>query len=499
MTTQMVIVQNSQSIDNLRVQVRSRDDRYKVSGDVLQIPALTNRTELNQMIKVMLKSNSIELEDKTDFIFYIDDKQIINSVSSFLEENKLEKEILHVIEFEPELPEPQPDHTIPHPDWIGAVQSFNNDRYATGCFDGSVSVFIDGHLEPFLVSDNEQIHTAQVNSICWLNSTTRFISASDDGFANIWEIKDSKIYRIRQLEHYAEVKSLDALGSDTQRILTAGVDRCIRLWIDDKEVSDGEVISLKRKKRTSQQFDPKKNAIMTLKDCHSNDISSVRWISGNECASASWDQSIKLWDINSAQSTHTFAGNQPFLSIDYSPLNKLLIASSTDHTVRLYDPTRCSDSNLLSNKFTDHRRWVYQCRWCPSNEYIFCSADGIGNVRLWDIRYPSIVKLHICRHKGIVFALNCDRMILTDSFSDRMKLTDSLSYRMILTDSFSDRMILTDYVSDRIIVFDSFSDRVILFDSFGDWMKLTDSLSDRMTLTYSLNDRMMLTDLLAIG
>jgi WD40 repeat protein len=49
----------------------------------------------------------------------------------------------------------------------------------------------------------------------------------------------------------------------------------------------------------------KKECRLTI-NAHNENVSSIGWNSPNELVSCSWDQTIKLWNMDTVQSTQTF-------------------------------------------------------------------------------------------------------------------------------------------------------------------------------------------------
>src|SRR5438105_3743073 len=72
---------------------------------------------------------------------------------------------------------------------------------------------------------------------------------------------------------------------------------------------------------------------------HSGTVWSVVWSSGGRLlASASADQTIRLWDAATGQQTRTLEGHTASIGgISFSADNRLLASKSDDETVRLWD------------------------------------------------------------------------------------------------------------------------------------------------------------------
>ena len=82
---------------------------------------------------------------------------------------------------------------------------------------------------------------------------------------------------------------------------------------------------------------------MTLKG-HKEAISAVQWTDSSEICTASWDHTLRLWDIEIGGIKSEIVGNKSFFDASWSPLNGLVITASADKHIRLYDP-RCTGTS----------------------------------------------------------------------------------------------------------------------------------------------------------
>lgn len=101
---------------------------------------------------------------------------------------------------------------------------------------------------------------------------------------------------------------------------------------------------------------------------------------------ASWDHSIKLWDVFVGQETRTLKSvNKIFLSIDYSPLNQLIAAGLNDSHIRLFDP-RSNEGATVKSTLSSHAGWCPSVSWSRTNEHLLVSGSYDMKAKLWDIR-----------------------------------------------------------------------------------------------------------------
>jgi WD40 repeat protein len=99
-------------------------------------------------------------------------------------------------------------------------------------------------------------------------------------------------------------------------------------------------------------------------------------------ASASWDKTVRLWDVvgrQPASPTHVLQGHTNWVnSVSFSPGGRQLASGSWDGTVRLWSVPEGVPGPVL-----EHADFVRCVAFSCSN--MLASAGGDGIVRLWDV------------------------------------------------------------------------------------------------------------------
>ena len=101
---------------------------------------------------------------------------------------------------------------------------------------------------------------------------------------------------------------------------------------------------------------------------------------GGTLASGSWDQTVRLWDVEIEQLLHILTGHtNEVLSVAFSLDGKTLVSSDWDGTIRLWNPS----TGKLKRTLTDHRGGVGSVVFSPDGK-ILASGSADQTVLLWN-------------------------------------------------------------------------------------------------------------------
>ncbi|TBU34793.1 WD40 repeat-like protein [Dichomitus squalens] len=237
---------------------------------------------------------------------------------------------------------------------------------AVGCYD-SVLRICDSEGKAYFT--HTQHDKGPIFAVRFSPSGRWFLSASLDGSACIWDVKEKKLHRQFSLHRQC---CLDADWISDLQFVTSGSDA--RIYVNDLD---------------SQK------PLRTLLG-HQNEINQVKCNpSKTRLASCSDDMTGRIWNIENVdplrhvQDSHSIVlegHTGPVSHIVWSPItpsgeHELVATSSFDGTSRIWD----SVTGECLCSFDDHKKNVYALAFSPDGRHI-ATAGGDGCLHIYDIR-----------------------------------------------------------------------------------------------------------------
>ncbi|MBT2524434.1 helix-turn-helix domain-containing protein [Streptomyces sp. ISL-99] len=227
-------------------------------------------------------------------------------------------------------------------------------------------------------------------------------SGSADRTVKIWDVRRLRV-RATLTGHSDDVNAV-AYGEDGATVVSAGGDGTAKVW------------------------DTASHRVTATLAGHTDYVLGAAVSGGHVVATAGFDQSVVLWDLDRAALTA-----RPFAEAWQSavaPDGRLLASASVDRTVKLWDVRR----HRLLTTLTGHTGSVFGVTFSPDGR-LLASAGADRTVRLWDVRRHRLLTT-LTGHTGSVFgiAFSSDGHLLASASADRtVKLWDVRRHRLLTT------------------------------------------------------------------
>jgi len=169
--------------------------------------------------------------------------------------------------------------------------------------------------------------------------------------------------------HNGWVTALATSADNPDVLVSASRDKSILVWKLTRE--DGDKYGVPKKASKG----------------HSHFVSDVVISSDGQFAlSGSWDSTLRLWDLNTSNTTRRFVGHErDVLSVAFSADNRQIVSGSRDKTIKLWN-------TLGECKYTikedSHTEWVSCVRFSPNPQNpLIVSAGWDKMVKVWNLQH----------------------------------------------------------------------------------------------------------------
>jgi len=247
-------------------------------------------------------------------------------------------------------------------------------------------------------------HTDFIMSITIKNNL--IITSSKDDTMRIWKI----IYN--ENNRYETIKCIGVLKGHSESVNCADIytkkntkdnlvisgckDGSIKLWnFNNNNDSTDDIIEI--------------NESLASKAIHDDEINSIKFApNGKMFASASYDKSIKLFELNSTNNNfnliHTLSGHKKGVTdISFSPYAKILVSCGTDKLIKMWNLT---DFSCL-NTYEGHLSSVLKIEWIYRGTHLI-SGGCDGLIKLWNVKTSENI-LTLDAHEGKIWTLDINR------------------------------------------------------------------------------------------
>ncbi|ETO12238.1 WD-repeat protein [Reticulomyxa filosa] len=376
------------------------------------------KEEIQIIIHHWIRTLDIKLGWIKDF-----DKLVVNYVSAVFMFDKFYSSSKLINTF--------PGHT--NAVWSIDYSTFDDNRFiCSGSSDQTVRVW-DADNNKQIQSFNESscsVYCVKFSQYHYRHHCQNVICFSSyDKNIRFWDFKCNKQLQIFN-EHTGRVGGIEFSQFNGGRYLCSGsIDKTIRLWDVEKSKS---LHVFKGHKRTVSCVDI--SPLQSNNKDDNNKMNNIGVIGGNgyTICSGSYDETIRIWDIEKTKQFNEFQGHKSIVnSVKYgsNELVNTILSGSYDKSVRLWDIR----SSQKIQVFNGHTSFVYAVEYSLvmensiGNLNVICSGSLDNTIRFWDIR-SNKHELYIIKGNYEDYGICCLKFIALKKKSDNALYDLNLCY-----------------------------------------------------------------------
>lgn len=228
-------------------------------------------------------------------------------------------------------------------------------------------------------------HTRAVKALAWSPQGDSLASAGDDGTIRIWDLVGRKEKAQLRPGTTGPVEDL-AWSPDGTYLASGGHDYLVRVW----NITKGEYLGAftERIKRFMRE-EGFEFAVAMKNVSHEDIVFSISWApNGKKLASASWDQTVAIWDVASGKQRVDIRNRQGWITtVAWSPHGDQVAFGGYDQVVHIYNGA----SGKEIKKLEGHGGWIRSLAWSPDGRHL-ASSDYDRKILIWNLETGQIEK-----------------------------------------------------------------------------------------------------------
>ena len=245
---------------------------------------------------------------------------------------------------------------------------------ATGSDDGDIQIWDAETGESVLILTG---HNSAINSLKFVASTRRLVSASSDCTVRVWDESTATCLNV-YTGHKAPILGLSA-SSDGIMVASGSEDSEVHLWNID-----------------GTPLKQMMGHTAAVRACTFNQ-------DATRLATASLDKTVRIWDVASGECLFVFEHVGRVYDVQFSSNSKKCISSSSFATCTVWDiESAKADNNEPEKTFKTGSGSCFSCNFVGLDKQL-CMASEQGTVFFWDIDDTKSPILELKAHSEIVF------------------------------------------------------------------------------------------------
>ena len=263
-------------------------------------------------------------------------------------------------------------------------------------------------------------HNDAICALAFSADGQTLVSGGVDHIVCLWDLHRARIRRI--LSGYSQHINALAFHPDGKRLASGHYDHCVRVWDVDKRVLmqtlQGHSLSVnsvafgRDGAFLASGSDDKRIMVWTMPAPlitgaeageirrlyqlrgHQREVTGVEFSAdGKRLLSSSEDQTLGVWDLETGESRYfQIADEVPIFSVK-SNATGTLIATLTNHTIRLWD----GEEGELTKELQGHSDFIWSLAFSSDGHWL-ASGGSDGSIGLWDVRNPAQAHLVTTLH-----------------------------------------------------------------------------------------------------